>query len=613
VTLVRVAPTAIVVGVAWAAAWRTGGSIESGDWLPYAVICALALGITVLVGEAIRPARIPALAAGLLAGFGVWTAVSIAWSPLPSFARDDALLVLLYTMAFLTPLVTLRSQVDRLAAAVLAVGALSLLALATDVSVATTSRVTDVFAFQRLAFPVTYWNGAAAILLVGFWPALALSADRRLGIAARVGALAGATAMLSGWLMTQSKGGLLALVLAGVVCLVLARDRLRLLVPGLVVCVLTAAGGSALTAPYRASRAGLLSTVHEAGMVALGLACGAAVLGIVYVLADRRLSVPRSASQSTGKVLRWLLVLAVLGTVVGFFAAVQHPIGFAEQRWQSFKQAPSHPASTTHLTSLGSNRYDYYRVALDDFVSHPLVGLGGHGWPVSYLQERHSNEEPERSHSIELDALSETGIVGFLLLIGAGALGLASVNRRGGVGIFPASMAAAGVYLAVHSSIDWVWSIPPIGMLGLVLVGIGASRDTGRRLEGRAMVTVGVATVLVAAVGFVPPWLSSTLTRSAVGKTPTDRSSTLDLARALDPLSVDPLIVEARLARSPKNITPLQKAVAAQPQDSEVHYLLGLAYLQAGRRAAARRELATAVKLSPADAAIRRAFRRAGA
>jgi len=150
-------------------------------------------------------------------------------------------------------------------------------------------------------------------------------------------------------------------------------------------------------------------------------------------------------------------------------------------------------------------------------------------------------------------------------------------------------------------------------MFGLVLVGIGASRDTRRRLEGRPMVAVGAAVVVVAVLGFVPPWLSSALTRSAYGKTPTDRTTTLHLAGDLDPLSVDPLIVEARLARSPKNITPLQKAVAAQPQDSEVHYLLGLAYLQAGRRAAARRELATAVKLSPADAAIRRAFRRAGA
>jgi hypothetical protein len=297
--------------------------------------------------------------------------------------------------------------------------------------------------------------------------------------------------------------------------------------------------------------------------------------------------------------------------VIGFFAAVSHPLGFAEARWQSFKHLPTHDTASSHLASLGSNRYDYYRVAIDDFLSHPLAGLGGHGWPASYLQDRRSSEVPERAHSVELDALSETGIVGFLLLVGAAALGLVSAYRRGGTGLLPAALVGAGAYLAIHSSIDWVWSIPPIGMFGLVLVGIGASRDTRRRLEGRPMVAVGAAAVLVAVLGFVPPWLSSALTRSAYGKTPTDRTTTLHLAGDLDPLSVDPLLVEARLTPSPENITPLQQAVVKQPQNSEVHYLLGVAYLRAGEKAAARHQLAAALELSPHDPAIRRAYRRA--
>jgi O-antigen ligase len=557
--------------LAWAAAWRTGGSIEGADWLPYAVIASLGLAITVLAGETIRPARVPALAAVLLAAFGLWTAASIAWSPLPSLARDDALLVLLYTIAFVTPLVTLRSQADRLAASVVAVFAVSLLALATVFEVATAAHATDVFTFQRLAFPVTYWNGAAAVVLVGFWPALALSSDRRLGIVVRTGALAGATAMLTCWLMTQSKGALLALLLSGVVVLVLARDRQRILVPAFLVTALTAAGSAALTAPYRAGEKQLLGSIHQAGYVAFGLVCAAGILGLVYVRVDQRIVLSASARRLTGRLLRGLIVLVVLGTVVGFFAAVHDPVRFVEQRWQSFKHLPSHASGETHLTSLGSNRYDYYRVAIDDFVSHPVVGLGGHGWPASYLAQRRSSESPERSHSIELDALSETGIIGFLLLGAAGALGLASVNRRGGIGVFPASLAAAGVYLAIHASIDWVWSIPPIGMIALVFVGIGASRDTGRRLEGRTMVAVGGTTIVIAALGFLPPWLSASLTRSAYGKGPAALDSTIAWARTLDPLSVDPLLVEAKLTRSPENIPPLRAAVAKQPQDSEVH------------------------------------------
>jgi hypothetical protein len=53
--------------------------------------------------------------------------------------------------------------------------------------------------------------------------------------------------------------------------------------------------------------------------------------------------------------------------------------------------------------------------------------------------------------------------------------------------------------------------------------------------------------------------------------------------------------------------------VADQPGDSEVHYLLGLAYLDAHRTAAGRRELEIAKRLSPLDVGIRDALRRARA
>jgi Tfp pilus assembly protein PilF len=88
--------------------------------------------------------------------------------------------------------------------------------------------------------------------------------------------------------------------------------------------------------------------------------------------------------------------------------------------------------------------------------------------------------------------------------------------------------------------------------------------------------------IVIAVIGFLPPWLSATLTRSAYGETPATQSSELQWARRLDPLSVDPLLVQA-----------------------------GLAYLRAHRRADARRELAKALRLSPHDPVIQRAYRRA--
>jgi Flp pilus assembly protein TadD len=89
------------------------------------------------------------------------------------------------------------------------------------------------------------------------------------------------------------------------------------------------------------------------------------------------------------------------------------------------------------------------------------------------------------------------------------------------------------------------------------------------------------------------------------------RSDSLGWAKALDPLSVDPLLAQAALATSPDDIAPLRTAVGLQPGDSEVHYLLGMEYLNAHRLAASRRQLDIALGLAPKDPGIRDALRRA--
>ncbi len=118
-------PTAVLVLTAIALAWDASGSTRAADWLAYAVLAALVLAVVLLSGSAVRPARLPLVASGLLIGFAAWTALSAAWSPAPSLARDDGLLALLYAVALLTPLVTLRSATDRVVASVVLVLGLS--------------------------------------------------------------------------------------------------------------------------------------------------------------------------------------------------------------------------------------------------------------------------------------------------------------------------------------------------------------------------------------------------------------------------------------------------------------------------------------------------------
>ena len=111
---------------------------------------------------------------------------------------------------------------------------------------------------------MTYTNGAAAMFLVGFWPALVLAARREVPLAARAGGLAAAAATLAAWLVTQSKGGGIALALSAVAVLVVSRDRLRLLVPGAIAGVLVGSQFHRLTAAY--TSADLRAAARDAGL-----------------------------------------------------------------------------------------------------------------------------------------------------------------------------------------------------------------------------------------------------------------------------------------------------------------------------------------------------------
>jgi hypothetical protein len=609
----RQLPTIAVVGFTWVLAWNTEGSITASDWEPYAAGTALLLSVVLLSGTAIRPGRAAAWSAGLLVGFAAWSAISIDWSPLPASARDDALLALFYALAFLVPLMTLRSAGDRLAAVVAVVTGLSSIAVATLVDVRLTGDPTNLFLFKRLVFPISYTNGEAAFALLGFWPTIALAASRRLPVVVRALAVGGATAMLCCFLMTQSKGGGASLAVSAIVFFAVTPARLRALVPAVIAAVPATAGFRPLTSPYRAADAALADAIRHAGSIALVLTATAVVAGLVYALVDVRLSVSPDVHRRAGLGVCALLVAALLAGVAVFFVRVDHPVHFAEQKWHTFKRLPTNDTASSHFTSLGSNRYDFWRVALDEFRDHPLAGIGSHGWAAAYLQNGRSVETPERAHSVEADAISETGIVGLVLLVGSGLLALVTVGRRGRTSPLAASLLGAGAYFAVHASVDWIWSIPAIGLPAFLLVGIGASADGDSALPTRVALPGGIVSLAVALLAFTPPWVSAKLVDQAYDAG--SASAAADdrrWARRLDPLAVDPLLAEAALARPPGNLPPLRRAVAKQPRDAELHYLLGLAYLNLGRTAEARSALAEAARLSPRDPAIRAALARAG-
>ena len=279
---------------------------------------------------------------------------------------------------------------------------------------------------------------------------------------------------------------------------------------------------------------------------------------------------------------------------------------FVQDQWEIFKRSQATESGSSHLVNLGSNRYDFWRVSLAGFEEHPLAGIGGRGFGPRYLQYGDSYETPTRAHSLPLDALLETGIVGLILLLAAFAAILVGLARRLST-VAGAAAFGALAYFAVHAAGDWVWTFPAVGLPLFALVGTALAPDGGRVLGGRTAAVAAAGVALFALIAFVPPWLSSRVTDSVLtGETD---AGSLRWARALDPLSVEPYLAEAAVASRPEDaIPPLERAVEKEPRAVGHRYLLGRAYLAAGRPADARRQLAVAAALFPGDEDIRNAL-----
>ena len=208
---------------------------------------------------------------------------------MPSLARDEALLVLFYAAALAVPLLTLRTAADRLAALGLLAGGMALLALATGVRLVVSDHPDELFAVGRLATPISYANAQAAMFATAAWAAVCLAARRATPLPLRALAVGGTVALVAGGLIAQSKGMIVGLVVATVVFLAACPFRLRVLVPSLLAGAVVAAGIVPLTGPFRASGAALPAAIRHAGWAVLYLSAIGVLVGVVYVLVDRRL------------------------------------------------------------------------------------------------------------------------------------------------------------------------------------------------------------------------------------------------------------------------------------------------------------------------------------
>jgi len=635
---------ALALLIAWASD-QAGYPVT--HWAPGGLVMIGLLGIALAV-VGLRISEVPVtvlVALGCLAAFTAFSYLSILWAGVPGDAWEGADRTLLYLLVFAL-FAGWRQQ--PLSAAILLgawVLALAGLALVTAVHLdrAGAGSLPGLFPGGRLIYPSGYANANAAEWLMACWPALLLARSRRLHWGLR-GLLAGSAVLLAEVaLLSQSRGSLYATPVMLVVVFAALPGRTRtfgVLVP--VGAGIAAAAPSVLRVGDHLSGGNVVaSTLHHAIAVTFVAAAVVALAVAVAAAAESRYRLPAPAAarlhRASGAVALGALVLVLAGGLV----AAGNPLARLEHGWNSFKGGYGADASSgDRLTSgLGSNRYDFFRVALDEFVAHPLLGIGADNFQQQYLLHGRSSETPRYPHSVELRTLVQTGLVGTLIaLVGLGAALLAAMGAARGADPLGRAVAGAAVaafaYWVLHGSFDWFWEFAGLGAPAFAWLGLAcalAPARPGPRLvpdgepgqagleqapagapppstHRRLKLGLAAALALLGGLAFAGPWLSQIEVERAAHSwtsSPDSAYGRLRTAASLDPLSDEPYLVAGgialRLEQFARAREQFAKALDRTPGDSYATLELGVIASYEGQRARALGYLRRAVALDPRE------------
>jgi hypothetical protein len=510
--------------------------------------------------------RVVLLAIALLAAFVVWNFLSITWAGDQGSAWDGANRCLMYLVTFTIFAIPRWRSGSALivlglyAGIEAAIGAGSLIAAAGDANPFAS------LVAGRFSAPTTYHNATAALFTGAMFPAIFLASRRETPWAARGAMLAAAGILFQISLLPQSRGWLLALPLAGIAYCVLVPGRVRSLIavlPLAVVGALTA--GPMLDVWDRVTTPGALGpALDHARNVMLVSAAALFVAGAMLGLADRRIALPESWTKIASRAVAVGAAVAVVAGATLAIGAVGNPATWVSDQWGQFKSGQAEQsADSSRLTQgLGSNRYDFWRVAANEFAAHPLNGVGTENFAVDYVRERHTIEEPLHPHSLPLQILAQTGLVGAVLFLGFLTTALITIGRirigfpsaltRGATGV----IAVFFVYWLLHSSGDWFWAFPAIsapvfGFLGMGMRIDAAESPTGERRAGRRLAFAGAPVLALAAASMLLPWMAALYVKDASANWPANPQKAfqlLDRARQLDFLSAQPDLVAGTIA-----------------------------------------------------------------
>jgi hypothetical protein len=608
-------------------AFRQGGYSISAWGRASMVLLSLLAGVS-LLARIDWGGRWGRVALGGWTGLAAWQGLSSQWSDQPAAAIDNAGLTLLYGVAFALAVAGLRrvSELRNVTVATLAVvGAVG--------GYAVCSRLLPGFVAgesarglpglgARLTAPISYWNALGALLAFGATLALGVSTTpgRRAGIR---GAAAGLVPLFAlGILFTLSRGAVAALALGVVILLALKPGRD---VTASVLLLVAAATAPVLVVANRAdlvTGSGPLPSHNRegayVGLVLLAAMCvSAAACALPPLLGRVRSDARHPIKVALGVV---LVTAVVAGAAFGPSPGrVPHELGRAFQDFRAPSTTSNGAGRLTQLSSSG--RLLQWQVAVAELKSAPVVGTGSGDFRFWWQQKRHAAYQVLNAHSLYLEVLAESGIIGLalLLLVPIACLGaiVPALRRAGGTPVAHglATSVAACAVIGAHLGVDWDWQLPAVVLPAVVLGGAALktavlARSPGAHTaRGRA---IGTAVALVCVLGFAAvagaseaaSKVSQGDARAAAG----DLQGALQSARAAelaDPSDPAPYRLEGNVLSDLGHGGEADRAFAAalrrSPRDTDVIEDWAASLLERRDAAAARLLLRRARALNPLD------------
>ncbi len=618
-TVLQAAPVALTGLVLLIVNWSQG-SFAVRYWGPLAV---LVLVLLALAGSVRRLSGAALVAVAALWGFAAWSLLSALWAESVARALEGGARNALYAGLFTLPIATLSDRRTARALAVALTAGVAFTVLATFGAALWDGP--QLFLAGRLDDPIGYRNATAALFALAFWLLVCVAATRRTAPLLRAAAFGVAVLALGLAFLTQSRGVVLGFVAGGVVALLLGPDRVRRAWLVLIAVALLALVAGRLLSPYDAFLDTRIVTAEQIGVATEALAVIAAVafvLALLIALLDGGLRLSDAAMGSARHLATaGLLLIAVLG-VVGALVVVGNPVSFAQEKVQEFRgeTVPS-VQGRTRLGSTAGQRSDLWRVAVEEWKTAPVGGLGQGNYVTQYYERRGTDRNLFDSHSLPLSILAETGLVGLLLFVTflvSAVLALIRGLRHASADArrWGSALAAGAAVVVAQAGVDWLWLFP--GLAGLALLGLGLAIALAvapneavllRRKEEwlGAVAAVPVLAAVLAGVLFLADFEVRKARvvgeRSAAAQVEAART-----AEHLNPYALPPLYLRAggleAEGRDDEARAALREALEREPRSFVTLTLMGDLEFRAGRRDVARVLYRRALERNPLDVGL---------